>query len=918
MSPVVPAAPEHWRSSDTIRVPLAGRVRELARLAQHLTGEGPPLLLLVGEPGIGKSRLLEEAAAQASGQGWTVLTSGCHRQNGQAPYSPLLGALAGFLHRQPPVHRQVSLQGCAWMVRLLPELAEERLLPSVPCKLPPEQERRLMFAAVERFLTNIAGPAGTLLVLDDLQWAGADAVDLLAALIRSAAQTPVRVLGSCRSTELRATDPLATLVTDLATSGLATPLELSPLAPADAAALLHNLLGEGREPEELSTQILRRAGGVPFFLVSCAQTLRQHLLSGKAPDEIPWTVAQSIRQRVTALPVAARDLLGIAAVIGRQIPGILLMALATTAGEQTLEALDALSQARLLVSDGDATYQFAHDVIREVVEEDVGALRRKVFHRRVAQALEDAAEEGLVGQLAYHYAQSAEWEKALLYLERAGDQALSLHANAEAEGYYREVAQRLERMGRQEAAGAAWEKLGGVLRLLAKHDQALEAYEQAITLYRVLGDQERLGRATAQLGWVHARRGTPEVGLARVQPFLASLRESECSTHNLATLELVVAELCLVTGRYHEQLQAAERAGTLAQALQEQPVVAQAESRQGTAYFYLGQSENARQHLEHAIQVAQQTGDLWSLCRAWNCLSMVYQYWGAFEQATSSSERALEAAEHLGDPTAIAYLETVAGDTSYYLGHWDRARRYFEHAAELMNQVGASWVSPYPLLSLGSLALAEGQGERATQWLTEAITRAEGMGELLALRSAHRSLAEWELLDGRPQASLARLTPLLDRSEQQETHVTLLLPLLAWAYLELGELEEAQHWSREGIRRAGAGSYQLVLVEALRIQGLLLARQERRQEAEQVFAESLSMSRAMPSPYAEVKTLYASGQLARRHGEAETARERMEAALAICVRLGERLYAQHIEAELVVITRKETHVYTDTQMKISC
>lgn len=225
-----------------------------------------------------------------------------------------------------------------------------------------------------------------------------------------------------------------------------------------------------------------------------------------------------------------------------------------------------------------------------------------------------------------------------------------------------------------------------------------------------------------------------------------------------------------------------------------------------------------------------------------------------------------------------------------------------------MNQVGASWVSPFPLLGLGSLALAEGQAERAMQWLAEAITRAEGMGELLALRSAHRALAEWELLDGRHRAALARLTPLLDRPDQQETHVTLLLPLLAWAYLELGEIEEAQHWSKEGIRRAGAGSYRIALVEALRIQGMLLARQGRRQEAAQMLAESLSMSRSMPSPYAEVKTLYACGQLSRRHGEAEPARERFETALAICARLGERLYAQKIEAELVVITHKERHV----------
>ena len=241
-APAAPAVPARWVSSNTTRVPLAGRAGELGRLAQHLAGEGPPLLLLAGEPGIGKSRLLEEASQHASAQGWTVLAGGCYRQSGQEPYTPLLGALTDYLHRQPSTQGRIALEGCVWLVRLLPELAEQGLLPSAPWKLPPEQERRLMFVAVERFLTNVAGAAGTLLVLDDLQWAGADALELLAVLVRAAGQTPLRVLGSYRSTEVRAEDSLAGLVADLAAAGLAAQLDLSPLAPAEAATLLTSLL----------------------------------------------------------------------------------------------------------------------------------------------------------------------------------------------------------------------------------------------------------------------------------------------------------------------------------------------------------------------------------------------------------------------------------------------------------------------------------------------------------------------------------------------------------------------------------------------------------------------------------------------------------------------------------------------------
>jgi transcriptional regulator with XRE-family HTH domain len=105
---------------------LVGRARELARLDRHLAGDGPPLLLLAGEPGIGKTRLLREAAARARDAGWTVLAGGCTRRSGQEPYAPLLGALARFIAGRPAALLRADLEGCAWLVRLLPELASGR------------------------------------------------------------------------------------------------------------------------------------------------------------------------------------------------------------------------------------------------------------------------------------------------------------------------------------------------------------------------------------------------------------------------------------------------------------------------------------------------------------------------------------------------------------------------------------------------------------------------------------------------------------------------------------------------------------------------------------------------------------------------------------------------------------------------
>src|SRR5262249_45972355 len=135
--------------------PLVGRQAEWARITRHLAGEGPPLLLVTGEPGIGKSRLLAEATAWAAERGWAVLAGGCHRRAGQEPYAPLLGVLECQLRARPRTQLRVELEGCSWLVRLLPELAEHAVVPLPRWTLPPEQERRLLFAAVRRYLANV-------------------------------------------------------------------------------------------------------------------------------------------------------------------------------------------------------------------------------------------------------------------------------------------------------------------------------------------------------------------------------------------------------------------------------------------------------------------------------------------------------------------------------------------------------------------------------------------------------------------------------------------------------------------------------------------------------------------------------------------------------------------------------------------
>jgi tetratricopeptide (TPR) repeat protein len=332
-----------------------------------------------------------------------------------------LEALQRHIASQSCADLRAQFQGCAWLVRLLPELADGSIEPLPAWNVPAEQEHRLMVEAVVRFLTNVGGPSGTLLLLDDLQWAGPDALDLLAALTRAAAEVPLRILGAYRDTEVQSQGPLGVLLADLAHAGLAAQRQLGPLAPAEAAALLDELLTD--TDADLRERVLSRAGGVPFFLVSYAQGLQSGALLGDTEDAIPWDVAQGLRQRVAALPDVAREVLTVAAVAGRVVSPKLLRTVIVQPEPELLSALDAISRAHLLVETPAEGYRFPHDVIREVVEADLGLARRAALHRQVAEALAQQAGAVPIELVAYHYARSDQQERAIDYLVQAAERA---------------------------------------------------------------------------------------------------------------------------------------------------------------------------------------------------------------------------------------------------------------------------------------------------------------------------------------------------------------------------------------------------------------------------------------------------------------------------------------------------------------
>ncbi|GAB3885899.1 hypothetical protein GCM10029964_049310 [Kibdelosporangium lantanae] len=512
---------------------LVGRDPETALIAAHLTTIGSPLLLLTGQTGIGKTRLLGEAVRQAVDRRMVVLTAGCQRFGGE-PYAPVADALAGHARSTPEPVLRSQLAGCAWLDRLLPELRALNLGDTTD-----QPARRLVFEAAARFVDALAAPHGALVVLDDLQWAGSDGLTLLASVVQAVRPDRVRLVAAYRDTEVPPAGPLADVVADLVRLDLVTHCRLAPLASADAEALLTRTVAVDGD---VRNRVLRLAGGLPLFLVQLGRALAD---SDGVLDDLPWGLTHAVRQQLGALPQSTVDVLTVLAVGQRRLD---VDALAVAAGHDPDDLPDLLAPAhaaRLLDETADGV-RLTHDLLAEVINSDLTPSHRHALHRRLAEALrtDNAA-------VAYHYEHAQDPERAAHNLRQAADQATRQAAHDTAARYLADLVDLLDRTGRQLDVADAAEALATALAAAGRYDAALAAAERALLVYRKEGDETRQQLVIARIGYLHFQRGTPREGLARIAPTLP-----HAEGNSVAQLHLARAANLYQSTRYHESVQA--------------------------------------------------------------------------------------------------------------------------------------------------------------------------------------------------------------------------------------------------------------------------------------------------------------------------------------------------------------------------
>ena len=426
-----------------------GREAELAALRAGLdaalAGHGS-LFLLVGEPGIGKSRLAEELTRQARVRGARVLVGRCWEAGGAPAYWPWVQSLRAYLRESETDELRSQLgPGASDLAPILPELREQ--FPDLPApSLEAEGARFRLFDALTGFLKNAANARPLVIVLDDLHAADAPSLLLLQYLTRELGDGRLLVLGLYRDVDPTLREPLAQTLAELVREPVTRKISLTGLAPGDVGNFIE-LTTDTTPTPGLLDAIQQDTGGNPLFVGEIVRLLAAEGRLGE-PDfrlSIPEGVREAIKRRVQRLGQDSGHLLTLASVLGREFD---LQAVACVSGRSVGHVLSVLDEAmaeRIVdeVPSGHGRLRFAHVLIRDTLYEDLTPARRMQLHRQAGEALEHIHAANLeqhLAEAALHFFASVPVgtaDKAIEYASRAGDRAASLLAYEEAIRLYK-------------------------------------------------------------------------------------------------------------------------------------------------------------------------------------------------------------------------------------------------------------------------------------------------------------------------------------------------------------------------------------------------------------------------------------------------------------------------------------------------
>lgn len=629
--------------------PLIGRETELGRLRAWLRESGRGrgrLVLLTGEAGIGKSRLLQELASVAARQGVRILAGRAYEAEQILPFRPWIDALRAG--RVLSDLEGPSSQVVAWrkeLARLFPELAG----PGAPPPITPESHVRL-FELIDELVARLASRQPVVLILEDLHWADEMSLRLLAFIGRRATPRPVLVLGTARDEELADAPLLRQLLQDPSGSPAVEHLALAALSETSTARLVRGLARAGSSQSylaRLTREVWALSEGNPFVIVETVRAFEEGPGLEAGGVTLPHRVRTLMTNRLDRLSPKARHLAGVASAIEREFSFPLLQGAAGLSRQETAEGLEELVRRRILEAAGER-FAFTHVRIRSAIYDGLLVPRRQALHAAVGTALEQTYAGRLAEAydgLAYHFARADEPSKAFQYLVELGDKTARSYALEDAARLFHEALAYVDRLP----------------------DEARDRRHVDL-VYRLVHALSLLGRSDESrslLAGQEARvRSLQDPALTGLYHFWAAYTYG-----NMGDIERAAPDA-------KRSLEEAARAG-------DETTMGKASYLLARESYIQGRPLEGIAHGRHAVALLERTEEHWWLGHTYCGLALNLLHFGDFEPALEAADRTRALGESIGDTRLQTLAAWTAGQIHSLMGDSDTAISLCRRAVDL-------------------------------------------------------------------------------------------------------------------------------------------------------------------------------------------------------------------------------------------
>jgi transcriptional regulator with XRE-family HTH domain len=885
-------------------VELVGRSHELAlirRFWEEAQAGQMKVLLVQGEPGIGKTRLVEELLSElhqpGNGAGPVELRGGCYEFEATTPYLPIVEALRGWLDAQPLQTRRALLgEAAADLAHIIPDLYTQLGIEPEPFSGSMQEQRLRLYDAVGRTLNQLAMTYGLVLFIDDLHWIDQGTLALLAYLLRQLRHSPVLFVTTYREAEFESQAELGAARADWRRHYNAREISLQRLSLEDTNALLSKMFAQDRVSEEFAEAVYTETEGNPFFIVELAYALIDHGMIYRVEDrwerksvdelELPSSIRDTIEHRLARLSPECLQLLRYAALLGKQFSFPELVAVMETPEERLLDPLDEALQARLILAGEADIFRFSHDKIREVLYLDQNPARQRLLHRQCAERLEryyQAALEGQAARLAYHYYQAGSHAQALPYARLAAERAKQMFAPDEAQIYLEQALACAAALDQLDTQADIHEEMGDLYAQNAPFDRAIQHYQRVAAL---VDDFPRQLAVQVKLGQVYSDIGDP-----RGQPILE------------AALKVINPK--------------------------QQPAVwVGAQTALGRFLHYQAHYSQALAHYEKALPMLEETGDPWLTTKVYGFISGCYQHltqfgesntwaqktiaygqehnyphaeatgyeflaenWvmqGYWEQSVEAAQIDVQIGSQIGSEDRVAWGQFSLALAYHHLGDFKQSERYFTECAENAECINAQRLAALNAVYFMRLLVDLGQDGRALAFGRQYLASTDELGETQLRYVCRLSMAYLYRQTGDPERALEwvlQAMPLLDGSQNRSMPL-LNTPLEAGVYLDLGDLETAAARARAGVEHARQADAPYYLAENLAVLGQAAAAQGDYETVESSFAEAQELLLATSSRLGLGRLYAARAGYYQQIGEPEAAQADRDQARQIFVEIG--------------------------------